>query len=280
MPSMSPPPAFTFTTTRDPQSRSSSRSSSQQSSSSSDKHTTSLPWILHHILERQLSSELPLRIMFSFNAGMMCPLNPSLLLIPPPQGEQLPSLKQAHEWWHYTTKGKLIIEFLSNLPRFSPSNHELATDQVQLDQIRKSNWGQIDDFDSERCSIDRFMDLNHDLLFDIDLTNDGDLPRTRNGLPPKLVRNMCLKICFKKSYQDAQFNRALSALDYLRDLECTRRTALRDAATRLRITKEDWREVLSGDHEAYLWVESIQKQELVIETYYANVYIDFRIWVG
>ena len=34
-------------------------------------HLTSTPWILHHLLECNLVTELPLRIMFSFNAGMV-----------------------------------------------------------------------------------------------------------------------------------------------------------------------------------------------------------------
>jgi len=35
----------------------------------SDKFSRSLPWILHQILKKQPAGELPLRIMFSFNAG-------------------------------------------------------------------------------------------------------------------------------------------------------------------------------------------------------------------
>lgn len=34
-----------------------------------EKQSSSFPWILHHILEKEPSNELPLRIMFTFNAG-------------------------------------------------------------------------------------------------------------------------------------------------------------------------------------------------------------------
>lgn len=36
-----------------------------------EKNLSHLPWILYHILECRLSNPLPLRIMFSFNAGMI-----------------------------------------------------------------------------------------------------------------------------------------------------------------------------------------------------------------
>jgi hypothetical protein len=122
--------------------------------------------------------------------------------------------------------------------------------------------------------------MNHESLFDIDVTNDSNQPRTSGGFSPQFVQKICLKNVFRADYKEAQFNQALTALDYLRDLECTRRTALRDAAVRLGIMKEDWRNVLSEEQEAYLWVESVQKQELVIESHYAHVFIDLRIWVS
>jgi hypothetical protein len=124
------------------------------------------------------------------------------------------------------------------------------------------------------------MDMHHDLLFDIDFAKDPDSKAKKNsGFPLTLIRQMCLKTVFRPNYNEAEFNQALTALDYLRDLECTRRTALRDAAVQLGITSETWKEVLSEDKEAYSWVESVQKQELEIESHYANVFIDLRIWV-
>jgi hypothetical protein len=39
--------------------------------SSEDSFPTSLSWIVNHILECRFSNELPLRIMFTFNAGMI-----------------------------------------------------------------------------------------------------------------------------------------------------------------------------------------------------------------
>jgi len=123
------------------------------------------------------------------------------------------------------------------------------------------------------------MDMHHDLLFDIDFADDIDKARKNSGFPLTLIRQMCLKTVFRADYREADFNQALTALDYLRDLECTRRTALRDAAVQLGITSETWKEVLSEDKEAYTWVETVQKQELEIESHYANIFIDLRIWV-
>lgn len=60
----------------DATSRSSTPSDNQSTEPDSNdtsvnKHFNGLPWILHRILECQLSCELPLRIMFSFNSGAL-----------------------------------------------------------------------------------------------------------------------------------------------------------------------------------------------------------------
>lgn len=36
-----------------------------------DNYPSGLPWIIHQILECQLSCELPLRIMFAYNSGRL-----------------------------------------------------------------------------------------------------------------------------------------------------------------------------------------------------------------
>lgn len=49
---------------------SSPTTSTTSSTPSTYKDSDSLPWIIYHIIEAKIPCELPLRIMFSFNAGM------------------------------------------------------------------------------------------------------------------------------------------------------------------------------------------------------------------
>lgn len=118
---------------------------------------------------------------------------------------------------------------------------------------------------------------NHYLL---DFTEDliSEDRRQSHGLPPKFVWDFCYRV-FTEEKGDIAFDQALAGLDYLRDLEDTRRSALRGAAQRLGITIENWRDILSQDTGAKLWVENIQALELEIEIYYAAIFIDLRIWV-
>ncbi|KAH6677376.1 hypothetical protein B0J14DRAFT_341158 [Halenospora varia] len=224
----------------------------------------SLPWILYHILERELSSELPLRIMFSFNAG-----------------QQLPTLKQAHDWWQYEPKGKLIIDFLSGLPRTEKSAQD-AWDTVREAEgipITPPKGPKSGKLDPDLDPINQFMDINHSLLFDVNFGDKlMDKSNSRQGFPPKFIQDLCLKKVFLKKYKEVDFNQALTGLDYLRDLEVTRRKALREAAIKLGITKDTWRAILLEDPAAYKWVQRVQEHELEIEGYYADIFIDLRIW--
>ncbi|KAG9229977.1 hypothetical protein BJ875DRAFT_357085, partial [Amylocarpus encephaloides] len=178
-------------------------------------------------------------------------------------GQQLPTLKQANQWWQYEPNGKLVIEFLTSLQKGSAQKGESTT--AKPDEL------------SDLCEFDKFMDANHQLLFDIDMGPDK-VGRRIEGLPTRFIENICLNKVFKQNYDDVDFNQALTCLDYLRDLECTRRNSLREAALTLGISKENWRNVLAEEPEAYRWVSMVQKQELAIESSYAAVFIDLRIW--
>lgn len=122
------------------------------------------------------------------------------------------------------------------------------------------------------------MDRGNDLLLDIDFTAIEQGRRQSEGLPPGFVQKLCLDI-FAEDYEEADFSQALAGLDYIRDLEVTRRASLREAAQRLGITKENWREILADDPDAKKWVENMQALEVDIATYYATIFIDLRIWV-
>ncbi|EPE24971.1 hypothetical protein GLAREA_11552 [Glarea lozoyensis ATCC 20868] len=212
-----------------------------------DKHLTSLPWILYHILEKQPSDELPLRIMFTFNAG-----------------QQLPTLRQAHQWWQYEPSGQKIIEFLSK------------TRSTSVDWKKEMEGNSSEQ--ANASEIDQFLNANHKLLWDLSNYGDSASPCSRvKGFPVQFILHVCRHV-FAKEYQSVDFTQALTCIDYLRDLECTRRSALRDAALRLGIERGNWRTILADEPEAYHWVSAVQKQELVIEASYAAIFLDLRIW--
>ncbi|KAF5876410.1 uncharacterized protein Bfra_002814 [Botrytis fragariae] len=244
-----------------------------------DKHADQVPWIISHVLECHLSSELPLKIMFSFNAG-----------------HRVPKLKEAHKWWQYEPKGTAIIHFLISLEKSKPGNKEDPTSKpgnVKQDKISEAEDTQEDkssepqDAKDENikstirnhAAYDPFMDASNETLLDINF--ESEFPggrRASRGLPPDFIRKWCLDKVFTKDQDQVDFDQALTGIDYLQDLECRRREALREVALRLKINKHNWRRVLSADPDAKSWVEDIQAQETIIEGFYATCFVDLRIW--
>ncbi len=52
-------------------------STTSSTPSSYSKDSTPPPWIIYHLIEKTIPCELPLRIMFSFNTGMLDENNPA-----------------------------------------------------------------------------------------------------------------------------------------------------------------------------------------------------------
>lgn len=123
------------------------------------------------------------------------------------------------------------------------------------------------------------MDKGNEFLLDIDLLSIEQGRRKSDGLPHWFVKGLCLKSIFHEEYKECDFTQALTGLDYLRDIEVTRRVSLREAALRLGITKENWRDVLAEDPDAKQWMENMQALELDVALYYATIFVDLRIWV-
>ncbi|KAF7943154.1 hypothetical protein EAE96_011096 [Botrytis aclada] len=249
-----------------------------------DEHKDRVPWIINHVLECHLSSELPLKIMFSFNAG-----------------HRVPTLKEAHKWWQYEPKGTAIIHFLISLEKSKSENKEDLTskpgnvkkenkisevdnaqEDAQEDKFSKPDDAKDGNMKStirNHAAYDPFMDASNETLLDINF--ESELPhggRASRGLPPDFIRKWCLDRVFTKDEDQVDFDQALTGIDYLQDLECRRREALREVALRLKIDKHNWRRVLSADPDAKRWVEDIQAQETIIEGFYATCFVDLRIW--
>jgi hypothetical protein len=128
---------------------------------------------------------------------------------------------------------------------------------------------------------DPFTRPENEHLFDVDLASaiPSNKQQSRGPLPADFVRSFCLDNSFKKNYLEINFGLALAALDYLSRLERTRRESLNLAAHSLKISLDNWIEVLSANPPVRLWVHDVQQNELLIERYYADIYLDLRIWV-
>jgi hypothetical protein len=174
-------------------------------------------------------------------------------------------------------KGKLVIEFLSSLQKITPS-----LDDTPLEDIQLPLCGPIENINPDHAPADRFMDGNNERLLDFSFPQLNDLcgRRESKGLPSDFVGNICLNRIFTEPWEDADLTHALTGLDYLNNLECTRRTALREAAQRLRINEDTWQSVLANNNEARAWVHFIQEQEDEIEQCYSTLWVDLRIWVS
>ena len=136
------------------------------------------------------------------------------------------------------------------------------------------------------------MDAGNDNLLDIDFddktTNhtepddaDDAYPKPPiEGMPISFIKSFCLEKVFLPKYRDIEFDLALAALDYLQDLECTRRDIVQEAAKNLGITKHNWRDVLSGSPKALAWVKDTQHWSMGLELCFAELYVGLRIWVS
>ncbi|CZT00178.1 uncharacterized protein RCO7_08399 [Rhynchosporium graminicola] len=272
MPSSSVSPSSTRSgaTSTSPTSRTSinSPATSTSTSTSTDKNLEPLPWILHHILESHATCELPTSIMFAINSGL---------------GQNIPRLKEIYSWWQLDDQGKLVLAFLSSQDRITPSIADATVADIRAPALAAAE----PDFDPLHCPDDRFMDRGNEELLKIGFAHllgnaakqeiDFD-PQNRKALPAHFVRKYCLDRVFVSDFKDVNFDHALTALDYLRDLEYTRRTALRQAALGLGINEHTWRRVLWGNVPALKWVEETQGNELRIELMYSDLFLDLRIW--
>lgn len=157
-----------------------------------------------------------------------------------------------------------------------------SLDDTPIEQLQLPEHGPAEYINPDACPDDRFMDGNNQYLLDFDFTQITDLQNQgeSRGLPTDFVGNLCLNRIFTEPWEAADLKHALTGLDYLSNLESTRRTALREAAQRLHITERTWRDALFDNREAASWIYSIHQQEGQIEVYYSTLFVDLRVWVS
>lgn len=114
------------------------------------------------------------------------------------------------------------------------------------------------------------------------ITHISQQPTQPCSLPPSFVISFVRK-CFTVELEQVDFPQALTALDYLKDLEVRRRREVAAALQRLGVDREDLREMekLGRKYPGVLkWVIGIEEKERKVEALYTQVYLGIRRWVS
>ena len=113
------------------------------------------------------------------------------------------------------------------------------------------------------------------------MTHISQLPSQPFSLPPVFITSF-VRRCFTADLCLVDFTQALTAMDYLKDLENRRKRELTLALQRLDLDKsEDGRTspAMSNNPKIAEWVVSQQEKERKVEALYTQVYIGLRRWV-
>jgi hypothetical protein len=105
-------------------------------------------------------------------------------------------------------------------------------------------------------------------------------PSQPTSLPPSFIATF-VRRCFPSELDQVDFPQALTALDYLKDLEVRRRREVVAALTKLGIPREDLseRERLAKKYPGVMkWIEDIEDKERKVEALYTQIYIGIRRW--
>ena len=109
------------------------------------------------------------------------------------------------------------------------------------------------------------------------------LPSQPFSLPPYFITSF-VRRCFTEDLCLVDFTQALTALDYLKDLETRRKKELSAVLRRLGISGESFgrdRESLTSQNpDIAEWLSSMEDKERRVEALYTQVYIGLRRWVS
>ncbi|KAI9052355.1 hypothetical protein LZ554_003705 [Drepanopeziza brunnea f. sp. 'monogermtubi'] len=219
--------------------------------------------------------------MFSINKGL--------------QKQNLPKLRDVHEFWVMDPQGRLISNFFASLDSLDPAPPDLniaeAGDRRESSQLGGSN-----------CPSDRFTDPGNEALMDITALiscstrslkksqenikrQQGRMPtfdeehEIRGTIPVSTIRTYCLQRSFVSNFSEFEPLSGLAALDFLRDLEFSRRDHLRGVGKRLSLTMHNWRTALIEEDKALEWMERAQARDMKAQTLYADLFVNLRIWI-
>ena len=113
------------------------------------------------------------------------------------------------------------------------------------------------------------------------MTHINNLPSQPFSLPPSFITSF-VRRCFPAELCQVDFTQALTALDYLKDLENRRKRELTVALQKLGLDTtigEQAGEEMNRNANISEWVLGIQGKEKKVEALYSQVYIGIRRWV-
>ncbi|PGH18689.1 hypothetical protein AJ80_04437 [Polytolypa hystricis UAMH7299] len=202
---------------------------------------TALPWILEHMMMYPSSSELPLRTMYTLNS-----INSTAGARPP----LAPGARQ-----------------VSNFA-FSRDQSGRASPQPTSATSRKENMQSPAAVTNTAARFRAHM-----------MSQIAQLPQQPASLPPAFISSF-VRRCFPPELEEVDFPQALTALDYLKDLETRRKHDLEAALKKLDYPEdEEKRAELKKRYPGVdAWITEIKRKELVAGALYTQVYIRLRQW--
>ncbi|KIW69691.1 hypothetical protein PV04_05553 [Phialophora macrospora] len=108
----------------------------------------------------------------------------------------------------------------------------------------------------------------------------SQIPSQPASLPPSFITSF-VRRCFPRELDQVDFPQALTAMDYLKDLEVRRRREVVAALDKLGIDQADisHRDKLAQKYPGVLrWVMDIEERERKVEALYTQVYLGLRRW--
>ena len=213
------------------------------SSSTSSTDGAAFPWILEHLLAYPGTYEIPLRTMYTLNST--------------PSAQQYP--RQSAQSNQLVQPGTPSLSSTASSPDSSPASPSFPPDQ----QHQLASQSATEHFKS--CLM----------------THISKLPSQPFSLPPSFITSF-VRRCFTADLCLVDFTQALTALDYLKDLENRRKRELTLALQRLGLEQsivDQSRGDLCKDSRTTEWVHSMRDKERKVEALYTQVYIGLRRWV-
>ena len=113
------------------------------------------------------------------------------------------------------------------------------------------------------------------------MTHISRLPSQPFSLPPAFITSF-VRRCFTEELDLVDFTQALTALDYLKDLDNRRKREFTLGLQRLGLDQslaDQAKGEISKNEKISEWVQTMQEKERKVEQLYAQAYIGIRRWV-
>ena len=213
------------------------------SSSTSSTEGAAFPWILEHLLTYPGTYEIPLRTMYTLNST--------------PSSQQHPRQSiQSNQSIH---PGTPSLSSTASSPDSSPASPSFPIEQ----QHQLAAYSATEHFKS--CLM----------------THISKLPTQPFFLPPSFIISF-VRRCFTADLCLVDFTQALTALDYLRDLDNRRKRELTLVLQRLGLEHsklDQSKGEINMNPRIQAWVNRMWDQDRKVEALYTQVWIGLRRWV-